>query len=810
MLLKNSLILTCVGIGSLATVLFAIVVPNHFAPFFGKNVPLSTNSPANPSASSSTPPATSSYSDTIQDRTQTEPLQVSPFPSHKQSPFVENHLVNRHLPQKEDYQQPVSNQFQSLAQKLDQLEQSSLLQQENISNIAKLLLESEEPKHSSESQNTPSSLTDKGGGEGTKSVQLPLSAIEQVSRDGFNITIKESEIRDVFELLSEESGLSIMATSSVTGTTSAILHNTTAKKAFDAIVQSTGFVSTEQDGVLYVGTVEEIGAMVKAHAKVATRIYRPNHIEVAELKTLLEPLITEGIGQIISSTEAETTVGEGALGERNTNGSRDVLLVRDYETVLLKLDSYVVDLDIPPLQVQIEAMILSVNLSDKNELGVDFEVLRNESNARLLSGSPLTTLGGINVSDGGLKIGFLDSSVSALITALETVGDTNVVASPRLTCLNRAEADILIGDEIGYISTTVTETAATQTVEFLEVGTQLTIKPFIASDGTIRMSVQPELSSGDVQVIQNFTIPRKNVTKVTTDILCNDGATVVIGGLIREQLADSTSQIPLLGSWPLVGPAFRQKKETTDRHEIIILITPRIVQNDLANHEGHEIGGAFMQRQATYAEKMSLIGKRHYGRRYQRLAQTAWSAGDAQSALRYVNLALHFDQLNLETIRLRNEIIQNSDEGNQTIRSQYRSGLRPLEMPRNDYSQQGYGWDSPDPPGTTGRYRATEYQPTTGNLQWIETTGDHFDESYLNPNSNLPDSYLQNPANRPGQVQFETESVGKNLLPVIGEQNETIHVLPIEPSLPESDREAEHGKQTSYRLPTQYDLSTGN
>ena len=105
-----------------------------------------------------------------------------------------------------------------------------------------------------------------------------------------------------------------------------------------------------------------------------------------------------------------------------------------------------------------------------------------------------------------------------------------------MLCLNKQRAEILIGAQKGYVSTTVTENASTQSIEFLEVGTQLRIRPYIFSDGTIRLEVHPELSTGDVRVVEGFTLPDKEVTQVTTNIMCRDGSTVIIGGLISSTL----------------------------------------------------------------------------------------------------------------------------------------------------------------------------------------------------------------------------------------------------------------------------------
>jgi type IV pilus assembly protein PilQ len=482
--------------------------------------------------------------------------------------------------------------------------------------------------------------------------------------DKLTINTRNSDIREVLELLSEQAGLNILATKNVQGTVSASLSNVDIQTALDAILQSTGFVARREGHFIYVGRPEDLQDMDNLRDQIGTRIYRTNYVKASELQTLIAPLLTPSIGRTTVSSPSDIDIPASTTqtgGDDFAGG--EVLLVRDYEAVLRQVDEIVVEVDQRPRQVAIEAMILSVNLKDTNKLGVNFELLRDKNNVRLVSGSPLASLANINVANGGLNFGFLDGSLAGFIDALETIGDTNVIAAPRLMCLNKQRAEILIGDQKGFVSTTQTETATTQTVEFLDVGTQLRIRPFISSDGMIRMEVHPELSTGEVQLVGTFALPNKTVTQVTTNIMCYDGCTVIIGGLIREDLSTTSSQIPFVGNLPVIGPAFRRKTDTTTRNEVIVLITPRIVQEPQAAQEGAQLSAEFLQRQAIYADKMSPIGKRHYGRRYLRLAQSAWEEGNPRMAQLYVNLALHFDPLNAEIISLRNEIVGFSGAG---------------------------------------------------------------------------------------------------------------------------------------------------
>ena len=116
-----------------------------------------------------------------------------------------------------------------------------------------------------------------------------------------------------------------------------------------------------------------------------------------------------------------------------------------------------------------------------------------------------------------------------------------VGARPKILTLNRMAAELISGEKLGYISTTPTETATTQTVEFLEVGTTLTVRPFATDDGFIRMEIRPKVSEGDVRVVQGFVIPDETTNEMTVNVLVPNGRTVVLGGLFKEDTGTAIS-----------------------------------------------------------------------------------------------------------------------------------------------------------------------------------------------------------------------------------------------------------------------------
>ena len=230
----------------------------------------------------------------------------------------------------------------------------------------------------------------------------------------------------------------------------------------------------------------------------------------------------------------------------------------DYPENVERAGAVLEAVDVRPQQVLIEATIMAATLTEDMEFGIDWN---------LLSGTPITgypatingygtkaeTSGFANAPGGtGLTVGFSADNVQAIITALESVTDTTLLANPKILAVNKQEGIVYIGKKIGYESqTTQTQTSTTQSVEFLETGTRLAFRPFIGNDGYIRMDIYPKDSDGTLKTANN--IPDETSTELRTNVVVKDGETIVIGGLFRDKVDTSKYQVPVLGNLPFVG-----------------------------------------------------------------------------------------------------------------------------------------------------------------------------------------------------------------------------------------------------------------
>nr|MBP7056684.1 type II secretion system protein GspD [Candidatus Omnitrophota bacterium] len=205
------------------------------------------------------------------------------------------------------------------------------------------------------------------------------------------------------------------------------------------------------------------------------------------------------------------------------------------------------------------------------------------------SNTNIPVAGSTPVSPGeALHFGLISSKrdIDVFIRYLQTLGNTQVLAAPKLAVINNHEARIHVGERQAYVTSTTTTGQSTSTVSeevtFVDVGIQLAITPTINKDGFVTMKVKPEVSSVVDTLITNQgnSIPIIDTSMAETTVMVKDGTTIVIGGLRREDKTSADEQIPFLGSLPVVGFLFKKSTGKTERTELLVLMTPHIIEGD--------------------------------------------------------------------------------------------------------------------------------------------------------------------------------------------------------------------------------------
>ena len=490
--------------------------------------------------------------------------------------------------------------------------------------------------------------------------------------ESFSLQIQDADISEVLDMLGQLSGLNILVGTGVSGKVTANLENVTIDEALHAILRSLGFVFQKEGNFIFVLTSTDAEARKKLERKIVTKVYRPNYISVADLKELITPLMTETIGKMAVTKPPEmgiSTDSEKAGADSITQ--QDALLVQDYAEVIEEIDGVVDEMDVPPAQVVIEAMIMSVTLDDDMEFGVNFALLNdsldnlgvvgNGSALNVANAMPdgtnaaLVPAAGQFLADtAGLKYGAISENAGVFINALETIADTNLVASPQLRVLNKQKAQLIIGDRISYKTLAFNGTQTVEEVSFLDSGTKLLFRPYIAPDGLIRMAIHPERSSAVIDPLTG--LPNQKTTEVTTNVMVRDGHTIVIGGLIEEQVSENYQRVPLLGALPLIGPAFRSKTEEVNRTELIVLITPRIVHAPEDAATGETIRQENERRADNFRNNLTRMNRRNLARIEYEKAQDYFEADRLLKARTHVNLAMRHSKNNKDILALRDQI----------------------------------------------------------------------------------------------------------------------------------------------------------
>ena len=335
--------------------------------------------------------------------------------------------------------------------------------------------------------------------------------------------------------------------------------------AIDSILAIAGYTAVLQDSILSITSISADHKVSSLAQGRVVQVFRLDYTSATDVNLIIKGLLTPAGQSFVS------------LARDNDNRkTQEVLVVEDVPSNMERLARTVQQLDVAPRQVLIEAHILSVTLSDDTQCGINLQALVN---------NPAVTLRTDGFSNaaafatpGTSQAFFFNlawNNVNALITALQTTANAKTLASPKVFAVNGQKARIQIGSQLGYKTTTTTQTSTMESVSFLNTGIILTVTPQITPDNQVLMTVKPEVSTG--QIDQATSLPDSTTTQVETSVLLRDGYGIVIGGLIQETDTEGQSKVPFFGDLWLVGWLFQHRETNRSRNEVIISLVPHIV-----------------------------------------------------------------------------------------------------------------------------------------------------------------------------------------------------------------------------------------
>ena len=528
---------------------------------------------------------------------------------------------------------------------------------------------------------------------GDQDGQLPeekqASGEEVIDEFGtFEIAVEDVPLPQVLNMLAIQSRRNII-TSKRVGSVSvtANLFDVTFYEALESILHIASLCYDEQGNFIYVMTCEEKLQRENANRVMEDRVFYLDHISPVDAEALAKPLLSDN-GNMSRLGEVQLGFAPGKTDAGGDSWAHEpVLVVRDYKDNLKAIETLLEDVDTPPKQVMVESTILVTEASGDYAWGMDVSVLLKGSFTDLINplnpvswlqnqnnptpGGPVPTSNdlaiqstvGATTERGGFKLGVLNENVGVFMRLLDEVSDTMILARPKILALNRQRAQVLVGERVAYLSTTQTETASTQSVQYLDTGINLILRPFISRDGSIRLELFPSVSEYTIRKIGNplspgYTeVPDESTHEITTNVRVRDGETIVLGGLFKDKAVTNRRSVPGLGDVPVLGAAFQGQDDEVTRQEIIFLVTPTVIKEEVMTAASDEADNLVRNVQVGVREGLLPWSREKIASNLNHDAHVALGNGETNRAISYINRSLRNDPNQPEMVNMRYQLL---------------------------------------------------------------------------------------------------------------------------------------------------------
>ena len=424
------------------------------------------------------------------------------------------------------------------------------------------------------------------------------SAPAKYSGEPISVNLKDVDLRDFFRLIHEISGLNVVVDPAVKGNLTIVLDDVPWDQALDIVLMNNDLDKQLDGNVLRIATkqtlrkeAEESRDLAKARAEAVDVVTTTRVLSYAKATAMAGTLkkFLSSRGDIIADDRSNT------------------LIIRDIPSTLPVIDNLLRQLDRKSQQVEIEARVVAANRSFAREIGTQFGVSAGTpSGNNLISGaagaSPFTRnfpplpappviVGGggtptsgqiplmsnlpVGAPTSGIAYNFSSSNfaLDMIITAAESRGVGKLLSKPKVITQNNEKATVKQGTKIP-VQTIVNNTVS---VQFVDAVLELNVTPQITADGTVYMDVTVQNDQIDQAIPRVQGIPAIDTQSAETKVTVNDGATVVIGGIIVTNQRTSVDQVPFVGSIPLLGNLFKHKTVSSNSQELLFFLTPRIL-----------------------------------------------------------------------------------------------------------------------------------------------------------------------------------------------------------------------------------------
>ncbi|MCP0914489.1 MULTISPECIES: type IV pilus secretin PilQ [Legionella] len=410
-----------------------------------------------------------------------------------------------------------------------------------------------------------------------------------------SLNFQDISIRAVLQLLADFTGTNIVVSDEVKGNITLRLNDLPWDQALDIIMTTQGLDKRQVGNVILIDTIDSFDKREKAEltaqqaakklAPIRSELLQINYAKAADIAIMLKDK------------------DNSLLSERGTlsvDTRTNTIWLQDTATQIDEIRELVKQLDVPVKQVVIEARIVNMTKDCAEDLGVRFGVSRPTHLSGTLEGANELARGTppadvpipdrLNVDLGALPIDATPASIGIALaklgdnvlldlelSALESEGKAEIIASPRLMTTNQQAAVIESGEDIPYQESTSSGATA---VAFKKAVLSLKVTPQITPDGKLLMDLQINQDSDSGRRVQG--VPIILTKSIETNVLVNNGQTIVLGGIYRQDKNNTITRVPFLGELPVVGNLFRRTSARVRNEELLIFITPRIITNNLS------------------------------------------------------------------------------------------------------------------------------------------------------------------------------------------------------------------------------------
>jgi len=437
---------------------------------------------------------------------------------------------------------------------------------------------------------------------------------------------QDVSVRAVLQLVADESGINLVASDTVGGSITLRLSNVPWDQALDVILRAKGLDKRQDGNVIWIAPQKELADYEQGVADARVKAE-----DDAPLVTTYVPISygkANDIAKLLTTGSMQSSGGAGGgaggsqqhgflspRGSVSFDQRTNTLLINDTSEKIEQLRKLIAVLDRPVQQVLIESRVVIASDSFERDLGAQFGISgeRQVGNKSVITGGSIPTVtgspgeyfsnapgttyqtNGLNVSlpattvAGSIGVGIIGKNfaLDLELQAAQTEGRSELVSSPRVITANQQEAVIRQGQEIGYVTYQNSGTGAagsgTATVAFKDAVLELKVTPTITADNRVYLAINVKKDSlaNYINVPGSGQVPIINTQEVNTSVLIDNGQTVVLGGIYQVTKTNSVVKVPGLGDIPVLGALFRQTSRVNDKAELLIFVTPRILNDSL-------------------------------------------------------------------------------------------------------------------------------------------------------------------------------------------------------------------------------------